>query len=383
MKISPLSSLSPLELTCALVAFKSVTPRDEGCLSFLEDILQGVGFATVMHPSKTPDGPKNLTAVYGEGARTLVFLGHTDVVPEGREPWDGFTPQERGGILFGRGVADMKGGIASFVVAAARFIAQHPTFPGKLVVLLTGDEEVGSPEGIQAILPWAAQNYGPFTACLVGEPSSCETLGDHIALGHRGSLNLFVTAQGVQGHVANPERARNPIPILMQYLQRITTHVWESDPGDFAASNLEVTSIDVDNPVSNIIPSQAHACANIRFHIQHNSESIANTLQALAAETSECLSVETVPNGEAFLCQDEELIGITEEAVRETLHITPRRGTEGGTTDGRFVASYCPVMELGMISRTIHHKGESIPSEDCERLAQVYETFLQKFFLRI
>ncbi|MDR0662108.1 MAG: succinyl-diaminopimelate desuccinylase [Holosporales bacterium] len=382
MDVSPLSALSPEELTRTLISFKSITPQDAGCLPFLQDILKGLGFAVILHEPKNPGGPKNLSAVYGTGQKTLVFLGHTDVVPEGDTTWEGFTPREENGFLFGRGVADMKGGIAAFIVTAAHFIQEYPSFPGKLVVLLTGDEEVGTPEGIQALLPWAPEYYGPFTACLVGEPSSINTLGDHIAIGHRGSLNLHIKAQGIQGHVANPEQARNPIPILLKYLQKITTYVWEPDPGDFAPSHLEITSIDVGNPVSNIIPEQAQAYANIRFHIQHSAQTVAQRLQDLATETSEHLSVETTANGEAFLCRDVSLIQIAESAVQEVLQVTPTRGTGGGTTDGRFISPYCPVIEIGMVSRTIHHKNECIPLADCSRLTQVYEAFLRNFFLR-
>lgn len=380
MDILPLSSLSPLELTRALVTFRSVTPRDEGCLSFLEDLLQGIGFSTTLLERKNPGEPTNLCAVYGTGERTLVFAGHTDVVPEGAEPWEAFTPKERDGLLFGRGVADMKGGIAAFVVAAARFVQKHPNFSGKLVFLLTGDEEIGSPKGMLSLLTWAGPRHGPFTACLVGEPSCYDFLGDRIAIGHRGSLGIHITAHGLQGHVACPELARNPIPILLRYLEKITRPVWEQETEEFAASHLEITSIDVGNTVSNIIPCRAEARANIRFHIKHTGVRIAHQLQTMAKEISADLSVDVSPNGEAFLCKDEGLIRMLENAVGAVLKTTPQRSTGGGTTDGRFISSYCPVVEFGMVGRTMHHVQEHISTADCERLTQVYEAFLQNFF---
>ncbi|MDR0406689.1 MAG: succinyl-diaminopimelate desuccinylase [Holosporales bacterium] len=382
MDILPLSSLSPLELTRTLVTFRSITPCDDGCLAFLEDLLKGMGFSTTLLEPKNPGGPKNLCAVYGGGERTLVFVGHIDVVPEGAEPWDAFTPKEEAGVLFGRGVADMKGGAAAFIVASARFLQKHPNFPGKLIILLTGDEEIGTPDGIRSLLPWAVSRYGPFTACLVGEPSCYDFLGDNIAIGHRGSLNLHITACGIQGHAACPELARNPIPILLRYIEKITHHVWEQDAGDFTSSHLEVTSIDVGNTVSNIIPCRAEAQANIRFHIQHTSASITHQLQTWAANISEDLSVEVHASGEAFLCHDESLMQMLEKAVKTVLKTTPKRSTGGGTTDGRFVSVYCPVVEFGMIGSTMHHVREHIPAADCERLTQVYEVFLDNFFLK-
>jgi succinyl-diaminopimelate desuccinylase len=381
MRLLPLSALSPLELTRALVAFPSITPKDEGCLAFLKDIFQGIGFVTTLLEPTNPDGPWNLCAACGSGEKTLVFLGHTDVVPEGTEPWDAFSPREEDGFLIGRGVADMKGGIAAFVVASARFLQKYPHFSGKIVVLLTGDEEVGTPDGAQALLSWAIPRYGPFTSCLVGEPSSYRLLGDNIALGHRGSLDLHITAHGLQGHAASPERARNPIPLLLRYLDKITQHVWEQDPGDFAASHLEVTSIDVGNPVSNIIPSRAEARANIRFHLQHTSNDIIRQMQTWATEMSPDLIIEFCANGESFLCQDEHMTQALEKAIKSVLNITPQYSTGGGTTDGRFISSHCPAIEFGMVCNTIHHKNERIPVADCERLTQVYEIFLQNFFL--
>ncbi|MDR1910468.1 MAG: M20/M25/M40 family metallo-hydrolase, partial [Holosporales bacterium] len=183
------------------------------------------------------------------------------------------------------------------------------------------------------------------------------------------------------GHAASPEQALNPIPLLLRYLDKLTHHIWEQKPGDFAPSHLEVTSIDVDNPITNVIPSRAEARANIRFHIQHTSEDIIRQVQTWATEMSSDLSVECVPNGEAFLCQDTRVTHALEKAIQSVMNIMPRYSTGGGTTDGRFVAAHCPVIEFGMVCNTIHHKNERIPVADCDNLTKIYEAFLENYFL--
>ena len=382
-----MAAIDPIDLTCALIRKPSVTPRDEGALDLLEEKLKTLGFRTNRMIFQEPgtDAVDNLYARWGNDEPVFCFAGHTDVVPAGDvDEWGSppFEPTLKDGVIYGRGAADMKGSIAAFAAAAERVIAKKPQ--GSIVLLITGDEEGPAFNGTKKVLEWMAKAGEKISHCLVGEPSSSETLGDMIKVGRRGSLNCWLTVFGAQGHVAYPSRARNPIPALLKKLLTLSETPLDEGFQDFQPSNLQITDIHVGNPASNVIPAKAAARFNVRFNPNWSGETleahIRSTLDEAAAAAGVRYELSAICSGDAFLTTDAEFIGLVAETIKEKTGETPEHSTTGGTSDARYIKNVAPVCEFGLVGKTIHKIDEHAPAADILALADIYETILLRYF---
>jgi len=375
----------PLELARALIRCPSVTPEDAGALDVLEGALDDLGFTCtrLVFGEKEGERVDNLYARLGDGRPLFCFAGHTDVVPVG-EPaqWslDPFAAEVDGARLFGRGAADMKGAIACFVAATARFTQNHAQgLPGTISLLITGDEEGEAVNGTAKVLDWMAQNDEIPDACLVGEPTNPRRLGEMIKIGRRGSLYARLTVRGAQGHVAYPHLADNPIPRLMTMLERVRG---EMDGGcdHFQPSNLEITSIDVGNPASNVIPASASARFSIRYNPGHTPLSIERWLRENFDAVGGAYELALTATGDAFLTPPGPLSELVAGAVESVLGTRPELSTTGGTSDARFIKDYCPVCEFGLVGQTMHKVDEHVLLADLGALTDIYTAVLAGFF---
>jgi succinyl-diaminopimelate desuccinylase len=375
-------AIDALDLARALIRCPSVTPADEGALDVLQAVLEPLGFRCRRMPFGEVD---NLYARRGEGGPHLCFAGHTDVVPPGdTDAWahPPFGAEVADGVLYGRGAADMKGGIAAWAAAVAAVLSRAEV-PGSLSLLITGDEEGPAVNGTKAVLEQLFREGERFDACLVGEPSSVDVLGDTYKPGRRGSLNAWITARGVQGHVAYPERAANPVPVLIELLAGLQARRLDAGRPPFPPSNLEVTTVDVGNPAGNVIPAEARARLNIRFNPAHTGESLSAWLEesARAAERDGVtVEVEAVCSGNAFLTDPGPWTELVAEAVEGVLGRRPEPSVAGGTSDARYLRAVAPVVEIGLVGTTIHQVDERVPVADLHGLQAVYEAVIERFF---
>jgi succinyl-diaminopimelate desuccinylase len=354
-------------------------------LALLERLLRHIGFDTHrLVFGNAPEGPvDNLFARVGTGNPHFCFAGHTDVVPPGvLAGWsvDPFAAVIENDILVGRGANDMKSAIAAFVVAAARYIRAGGS--GSISMLITGDEEGPAVYGTKPVLAWMKDNYHIPDHCLVGEPTSAQTLGDMVKVGRRGSLNAQITINGAQGHVAYPDRADNPITRLVQLLADLKSHPLDDGAENFQPSNLEVTNLNVGNPTENLIPAQAQARLNIRFNTKHSGESLAELLRRKANDHAPGSEVLVRISGEAFYTPPGFLSDIVCAAIRTHTQRTPQLSTTGGTSDARFISRYCPVVEFGLVGRTMHKVDEQVPIADILALADIYHDIVGRYFAR-
>ena len=368
----------PLPLAQALIRCRSVTPADDGAMAVLEAALAPLGFTC--HRLRFGE-IENLFARRGESGPHLCFAGHTDVVPVGEAgAWtaDPFGGEVRDGLLYGRGATDMKGAIAAFVAAVQDFLSARPGAAGSLSLLITGDEEGPAVDGTVRVLEWmAAQGQIP-DMCLVGEPTSRVRLGDVVKIGRRGSLNAAITLYGVQGHVAYPQRADNPVHRLVRVLHRLTARPLDEGTEWFEPSSLQVTSVDVGNAATNVIPAAARARLNIRFNDRHTGESLTRMLRAALEAEGARFDLDVSISGEAFLTQPGPFVEALKRAVRRTTGEEPVLDTGGGTSDARFIARYCPVAELGAVGTTMHKVDECTPVEELRALAGLYRAVIEE-----
>ncbi len=381
--------LSPLSLAQSLLRCPSVTPEEGGALAFIEGVLRDAGFE-VHRPVFSEPGTadvENLYARYGAGGPCLLFAGHTDVVPPGdagRWRHDPFGGQIENGELFGRGAVDMKGGIACMMAAALGFIRERPDFKGSIGFLITGDEEGPAVNGTVKLLDWARTRGERFDHCILGEPTNPDRLGDMIKIGRRGSLTGRITVEGKQGHVAYPHLAENPIPGLMRLLNGLLAEPLDHGTEHFDASNLEVTTVDVGNPASNVIPAEARATFNIRFNDlwtpQGLEAEIARRLAEAAGNAVRYTLKVDPTNAVAFLTPPNDFVGFIADAVEAETGLCPRLSTTGGTSDARFIVKHCPVVEFGLVGQTMHQVDERVPVADLERLAAIYRGVLERYF---
>ncbi|AWM87964.1 succinyl-diaminopimelate desuccinylase [Microvirga sp. 17 mud 1-3] len=380
---------SPVSLAQSLIRCPSVTPAEGGALAYIESVLREAGFAVhrpVFSEPGTPD-VENLYARYGTGSPYLLFAGHTDVVPPGdvaRWRHDPFGGVIDGGELHGRGAVDMKGGIACMMAAALAFLRERPDFGGSIGFLITGDEEGPAVNGTVKLLEWAKARGERFDACILGEPTNPERLGDMIKIGRRGSLTGHVTVEGKQGHVAYPHLADNPIPHLMRLLSALIGEPLDHGTEHFDASNLEVTTVDVGNPAANVIPAAARATFNIRFNDRWTPQSLEEELarrlrEAAGNHVRYTLTVEPT-NAVAFLTEPNAFVTFIAEAVEAETGIRPKLSTTGGTSDARFIVRDCPVVEFGLVGQTMHQVDERVPVADLDRLAGIYRKLLDSYF---
>jgi succinyl-diaminopimelate desuccinylase len=366
-----------------------VTPAEGGALVLIEGVLREAGFIVhrpVFSEKDTPD-VENLYARYGTGAPYLLFAGHTDVVPPGdtaRWSHDPFSATIDAGELYGRGAVDMKGGIACMIAAALEFIAQNPDFPGSIGFLITGDEEGPAINGTVKLLDWAKQRGERFDHCILGEPTNPNELGEMIKIGRRGSLTGRVVVHGKQGHVAYPHLAENPIPGLLRLLDALLAQPLDTGTDHFDASNLEVTTVDVGNPASNVIPAGAKATFNIRFNDIWSPESLAAELDRRLREAAgNAVRYELVlepTNAVAFLTPPNPFVDFIANAIEAETGIKPKLSTTGGTSDARFIVRDCPVVEFGLVGQTMHQVDERVPVADLDRLTAIYRSVLGAYF---
>ncbi|MBB5049662.1 succinyl-diaminopimelate desuccinylase [Rhodopseudomonas rhenobacensis] len=386
----PSNPIATLTIAQDLLRCPSVTPADAGALGVLQRLLHDAGFdvhrVTFSEPG-TAD-IDNLYARIGTSAPHLCFAGHTDVVPPGDQAaWshDAFAGEVHDGLLYGRGAVDMKGGIACSVAAVLDYLAANGGQPkGSISFLITGDEEDVAVNGTVKLLQWVAERGETFDHCVLGEPSNVEALGDTIKIGRRGSLSGTLVVDGVQGHVAYPHRASNPVPDIAALIVALGAEPLDAGTDTFQPSNLEFTSVDVGNPATNVIPAQARAKFNIRFNDRHSAESLQALIEArvqTACGNRIRARVEWLPsNAGAFVTRPGAFTDLVVAAIAEVTGRSPELNTGGGTSDARFITHYCPVIEFGLVGQTMHKIDERTPVADLETLTQIYRGVLQRYF---
>ncbi len=380
-----MTTVDPVALTAALIRCPSVTPVEAGTLTLLQDVLEGAGFECTRVDR---GGICNLFARWGRrGAnKTFGFNGHVDVVPVGdAAAWtqDPFGAAVVDGWMYGRGATDMKSGVAAFVAAAVEFVGVTPP-DGAVVLTITGDEEDRGEDGTVALLDWMALNGERMSHCLVGEPTSPNQLGDMMKIGRRGSLTAHFVAQGVQGHAAYPHRAKNPMSALVALLARLEEKPLDEGTAHFDASTLAITTIDCGNPVTNVIPAKGTATVNIRFNDAHTGASVTAWLQGHAAvveaATGVRIGLSVSISGESFLTPPGEFSGLIARAVEAETGIVPEPSTSGGTSDARFVKDHCPVVEFGLVGKTMHQVDERVEVAQIVKLTAIYGRILREYF---
>jgi succinyl-diaminopimelate desuccinylase len=383
-----------LSIARDLIRCPSVTPADAGALGVLENILKGAGFevhrVTFGEPG-TAD-VDNLFARIGTSAPHITFAGHTDVVPPGDESaWShgAFSGDVKDGYLYGRGAVDMKGGIACSVAAVLQHLADHGGKPahdgsGSISFLITGDEEDISVNGTVKLLQWAAARGEKFDHCVLGEPSNVETLGDCIKIGRRGSQSGTLYVDGIQGHVAYPHRAANPVPDISRLIVALSDEPLDHGSAQFQASHLEFTSVDVGNPAGNVIPGQARAKFNIRFNDLHTQatlkELVEQRLVKAAGNRIRARIAWEPSNSNVFVTKPGAFTDLAMAAIEEITSRQPELSTSGGTSDARFISGYCPVIEFGLVGQTMHQVDERTPVVDLEKLTRIYRGILHRYF---
>ncbi len=380
--------LDPVELAQGLIRRQSVTPADGGALAALEGWLAPLGFTCERMPFEAPNTPDvdNLFARIGSAnaGPHFCFAGHTDVVPVG-DPADWadppFSATIRDGVLYGRGAVDMKGAIAAFAAAAAAFLAEVGSPPpGAISLLITGDEEGPSINGTKKMLPALQARGERFDACIVGEPTNPAAMGEMIKIGRRGSLNARLTVRGVQGHVAYPERADNPVHAILPLLDALIGAPIDAGHPHFPPSSLQLTSIDAGNATTNLIPARIEARFNVRFNANFDGATLEADIRRRLDAVGRPYDLDVSVSGESFVTAPGRLTEIVAQAVSDVSGRRPELSTSGGTSDARFIKDYCPVVELGLISATAHQVDEHVATEDVRALAETYRRILHAFF---
>jgi len=373
------ASIDPVDLAARLMACPSVTPATGAVFDVLEAALAGIGFSVHRFIiGEAPDGPvENLFAMRGSGAPHFAYAGHLDVVPPG-DGWssDPFIPEIRGNLLYGRGAVDMKGSIAAFVAAAAR----RTDHVGTLSLIITGDEEGFATYGTVELIEWMKANGQLPDFCLVGEPTSVARLGDMMKIGRRGSVNMWIEVAGTQGHVAYPHLADNPIPALIRILARIEAIELDQGTEWFQPSNIEVTDIEVGNPATNVIPAKATARLSIRFNALHSGAALAERIRTICEAESPRATLTARISGEAFLTEPGPLSDLVSAAIAQVTGVTPELSTTGGTSDARFLAQLCPVVEFGLTNATMHKLDEAVAVQDIAALTDIFALVIDRAF---
>lgn len=385
-----LDAKDPVALTQALIRCPSVTPHEGGALTLLQDTLAAAAFRChrmTFTETGTPD-VENLYAQLGEVGPNLCFAGHTDVVPPGHlDAWTvpPFAAEIRDDILYGRGAVDMKGGVGCFLAATMRYLEKTGgKLPGTISFLITGDEEGPSINGTAKVLEWMREAGVRMDACIVGEPSNPEALGDEIKIGRRGSLNGHIVVHGKQGHAAYPNKAENPVPKLARIIDRLSATVLDSGSGNFEPSHLAVTVVSVPNTATNVIPGRAEALFNVRYNDAWTRPRMENHLRGIcetaASELAARIDLSFSGTGDVFLTKPGPLVDTMVKAVEGITGRRPVLTTGGGTSDARFIKDHCPVIEFGLVNKTIHQVDEHVSLADLETLTRIYEAFITGYF---
>jgi succinyl-diaminopimelate desuccinylase len=372
-----------LELCCELIRRPSVTPEDAGCQALMIERLRALDF----NCTELPFGAvKNFWAERGNGGPLLVFAGHTDVVPTGpAEQWSTppFEPTVQDGILFGRGSADMKGSLAAMVIACEEFVAEHPEHTGRIGFLITSDEEGPAVDGTVRVLDYLREKGQPIDWCIVGEPSSSDTLGDTIKNGRRGSLGAVLTVRGVQGHIAYPHLADNPIHRLLPALHALTSEIWDQGNEFFPPTSMQVSNINGGTGATNVIPGEVEVVFNFRFSTEVTEDELRERTQSILQAHEIDYAIQWNLSGQPFLTADGKLLEATVGSIREITGHDPELSTAGGTSDGRFIApTGAQVVEVGPVNATIHKIDEQVLASDLPRLAAIYKGILTRLLLQ-
>ena len=380
-----MTQIDPVSLTADLIRCHSVTPHDGGALSVVERELSAAGFEC--HRVER-GGISNLFARWGDkgAARTFGFNGHTDVVPPGDPAaWthDPFSAELADGQIWGRGATDMKSGVACFVAAACDFVRQSPP-DGAIILAITGDEEGDAVDGTVALLDWMAAHGEAMSACLVGEPTCPDHMGQMMKIGRRGSMTAHFTATGVQGHSAYPHRAKNPVHAMATLVHRLASPALDEGTEHFDSSTLAVVTFDTGNPATNVIPETTKASVNIRFNDTHTSGSLTEWLRSQADEVAKNTGVrfemKVKVSGESFLTPPGALSDMVARAVEAETGVAPELSTSGGTSDARFIKDHCPVVEFGLVGKTMHQVDERVEVEHVQQLKRIYTRILTDYF---
>ena len=375
-----------VELARALIRCPSVTPEDGGSQETLARALESLGFVCHHMTFEAPGTPdvKNLYARLGTGSPNFCFAGHTDVVPVGDlDAWtvDPFGAEIHDGVLYGRGAADMKGAIAAFVGAVSRFLDERDgKFDGSISLLITGDEEGPAINGTVKVLGWMEERGERIDDCLVGEPTNPTRLGEMIKIGRRGSLSGWITVRGVQGHTAYPQLADNPLPRLARMLSALADTPIDEGTDHFQPSNLQLTTVDVGNAATNVIPAVARAAFNIRFNDLHTGADILAWVRERLDSVGGDYELDTHLTGESFLTPPGRLSGLVQQAIGSTVGAEAELSTTGGTSDARFIKDHCAVAEFGAIGQTMHKVDERVSLADLSALGEIYEGVLTGYF---
>ncbi len=380
-----MTATDPVQLTADLVRCPSVTPTEGGALVLLERLLSGAGFVC----TRVDRGEvSNLFARWGDKghAKTFGFNGHTDVVPVGdAAAWthDPFGAEVEKGVMYGRGTTDMKSGVAAFAAAAIDFVRETPP-DGAVVLIITGDEEGDAVDGTTALLDYMDQTGEKMSVCLVGEPTCPNHMGEMIKIGRRGSMTAWFTVTGVQGHSAYPHRANNPLNGLSRLMDRLGSHQLDEGSEHFDASTLAIVTIDTGNPATNVIPAQGRAAVNIRFNDLHSGTSLTDWLQSEADKIAEefglKVEMKVQISGESFITPPGDLSELVSKAVQTETNQVPELSTTGGTSDARFVKAHCPVVEFGLVGKTMHQVDENVEVAQIHQLKSIYTRILTDYF---
>ncbi|NOD94096.1 succinyl-diaminopimelate desuccinylase [Ruegeria sp. HKCCD4884] len=375
----------PVQLTADLIRCPSVTPEEGGALELLGSVLSDAGFECTRVDR---GGISNLFARWGQKghARSFGFNGHTDVVPTGDEAaWTmpPFGAEVRDGVMYGRGTTDMKSGVAAFAAAAVDFVRDTPP-DGAIILTITGDEEGDALDGTTALLDYMSSADERMSVCLVGEPTCPNTMGEMMKIGRRGSMTAWFQITGVQGHSAYPHRAKNPLPAIARLMDRLASHELDQGTDHFDASTLAVVTIDTGNAATNVIPARCSGAVNIRFNELHSGASLSDWLRSeadhVAAEYGVKVDVKIKISGESFLTPPGPLSDLVAKAVEAETGVTPELSTTGGTSDARFVKNHCPVVEFGLVGRTMHQVDECVEVAQIEQLKAIYMRILKDYF---
>ena len=377
--------VDPVALTAELVRCNSVTPLEGGALQLLDELLSDAGFTCTRVDR---NGIANLYARWGTrgNGKAFGFNGHTDVVPVGDKSAWTFPPfgaEIDGDWLYGRGATDMKSGVAAFAAAAIDFVRDTPP-DGAVILAITGDEEGESTDGTIALLDWMADTGERMDACIVGEPTCPETIGDMMKIGRRGAMTAFFEVHGKQGHSAYLHKVINPLPAVALLGHRLSTHILDEGTNHFDPSTCAITTIDTGNPANNVIPAKTKMTVNLRFNDTHTGDSLSQWLRAqankVAEETGTRIEMRTKISGEAFLTPPGDLSTLVAGAVAAETGLKPAMSTTGGTSDARFVKSHCPVVEFGLVGHRMHQVDERVRVSDIHKLKSIYTRVLTDFF---
>ena len=374
----------PIELLTDLIRCQSITPNEGGALSLLEKTMNKHGFVcNRLTFGEDEKKVENLFARIGDGLPHLCFAGHTDVVPEGDASEWSYPPFEakiKDNIIYGRGAVDMKGGIASFLAAVFKYLKETPNFKGSISFLITGDEEGLALNGTKKVLEWMDEKNQIPDLCIVGEPTNLNKIGDNIKIGRRGSLSGKLIVFGKQGHVAYPHLAENPFLNLIKMLKPLLKGTMDNGTKHFPSSTASITSIDTGNQADNVIPSKVETKFNIRFNDLHTKESLQNKILKHFDSITNNYEIKFFSNADPFITKPGFLTSNLKEAIFKITQNHPDLSTSGGTSDARFISKYCPVIEFGLVGKTMHQVDERVPTSDIKMLTNIYYEFLKKNF---